>query len=50
MNREELVFSVRVLAHSPDVAVLARLVRTMHPSDLAEALGVLSTEEHGKDD
>ena len=38
MNREEMMFAVRRFAHAPDQAGFAELVRTSHPSDLADAL------------
>jgi len=38
MNREEMMFAVRRFAHAPDRAGFAELVRTCHPSDLADAL------------
>lgn len=45
MNREELLFSVRSLSRSLDVAAIAHIVKHTHPSDLVEALDGLTTEE-----
>jgi len=45
MNREDLLFSVRTLAHSLDAVSFASLVKQTHSSDLVEALDVLTTEE-----
>ncbi|MCX8146047.1 MAG: magnesium transporter [Azovibrio sp.] len=41
MNREELLFAVRTLAHSLDAVAFAQILRHTHPSDLVEALAVL---------
>lgn len=45
MNREDLLFSVRTLAHSLDAASFANLATHTHSSDLVEALDVLNTAE-----
>ncbi len=45
MNREDLLFSVRTLAHSLDAASFASLATHTHSSDLVEALNVLNTAE-----
>jgi magnesium transporter len=47
MNREELLYSLRVLARSPDGKTMAHIVRHSPPSDLAEVLDTLNTEETG---
>lgn len=44
MNREELLFSVRSLSRSPNAIAMAHIVKHTHPSDLVEALEVLTTE------
>ncbi len=45
MNREDLQFSIRTLSQSLDAATFASLVRHSHPSDLVEALDILTTEQ-----
>lgn len=45
MNREDLLFSVRTLSRSLDAEGFASIVKHTHPSDVVEALDVLSTEE-----
>ncbi len=45
MNREELLFSVRTLSRSLDAAAFAHIVKHTPPSDLVEALDILSTKE-----
>ena len=45
MNREDLLFSVRTLAHSLDAASFANLATHTHSSDLVEALDILNTAE-----
>ncbi|AUL98885.1 magnesium transporter [Rhodocyclaceae bacterium] len=44
MNREELLFAVRVLDRSHDAAALSHIVRHTPPSDLVDALDILPTE------
>jgi magnesium transporter len=44
MNREDLLFFVRALSRSLDAAEFARIAKSVHPSDLVEALDVLTTE------
>lgn len=45
MNREELLFSVRALAHSHDAVGFRLIVQRTHPSDLVDALSILSSED-----
>lgn len=47
MNREELLYSLRVLARSPDIKAMDHIVRHTLPSDLAEFLDALNVEETG---
>lgn len=42
MNREDLLFSVRALSRSLDAAEFAYIAKRVHPSDLVEALDVLT--------
>jgi len=45
MTREELHFSIRLLLRAPDSRALAHIVRSTHPSDLADALSSLSHDQ-----
>jgi magnesium transporter len=45
MNREELLFIIRILAKAPDAKTFALTVRQSHPSDVVEALDVLKTDD-----
>lgn len=45
MNREELIFTARVLTRSKDPKLLDHIVRNSHPSDLANALNMMRDED-----